>query len=104
MRRHLVPDWERLAADYDGVHLSWAGFIASEGYVSDLGGGDVAMLRYWFSEWTHWLTDAFGEPEPLDTPSFDLNPGDNAFVGIDARTDNERQQRDRTILDARLGR
>jgi hypothetical protein len=39
MRRHLVPDWARLAADYDGVHLSWAGFLTSEGYVSDLDGG-----------------------------------------------------------------
>ena len=104
MRRHLVPDWERLAAHYDGVHLSWAGFLTSEGYVSDLGDGDVAMLRYWFSERTHWLTDAFGEPEPLGAPSFDLDPDEIAFVGIDPRTDDARRRRDRAILDARLGR
>ena len=104
MRRHLVPNWACLATDYDGVHLSWAGFLTSEGYVSDLGGGDVAMLRYWFSERTHWLTDAFGEPEPLGVPSFDLDPDEIPFVGVDPRTDDARRQRDRAILDARLGR
>ena len=49
MRRHVVPDWVRLGAECDGVHLSWAGFLTSEGLVSHLGGADVAMLRYWFS-------------------------------------------------------
>jgi hypothetical protein len=104
MRRHLVPDWTRLAADYDGVHLSWAGFITSEGYVNDLGDGDVAMLRYWFSERTHWVTDAFGEPEPLGSPSFDLNPDAVAFIGVDPRTDAERREHDQAILDTVLDR
>jgi hypothetical protein len=27
VERHLVPDWGAVAADYDGVHLSWAGFL-----------------------------------------------------------------------------
>jgi hypothetical protein len=62
------------------------------------------MLRYWFSERTHWLTDAFGEPEPLDAPSLDLHPDEIAFVGVDTRTDNARRQQDRRILDTRLGR
>ncbi len=104
IRRHVVPDWTRLAADYDGVHLSWAGFLTSEGYITDLGDGDVAMLRYWFSERTHWLTDAFGEPEPVGAPSFDLDPDGGALLGVDVRTDDERRRRDRTILDAQLGR
>jgi len=32
-----------------------AGFLTGGGYVSDLDGGDVTMLRYWFSERTLWL-------------------------------------------------
>jgi hypothetical protein len=75
LRRHLVPDWRSVAERYDGVHLSWAGFITSEGCITDLDGGDVAMLRYWFSERTHWLADVFGEPERAADP-VRSDPGD----------------------------
>ena len=34
MRRHLVPDWRSAADRYDGVHLSWAGFITAEGCIT----------------------------------------------------------------------
>ena len=56
---------------YDGIHLSWAGFITGEGRVVDLGDGDVTMLRYWFSERTLWLGDVFGEP--LSAPDPQIN-------------------------------
>jgi hypothetical protein len=68
IRRHLVPDWGSVAEHYDGVHLSWAGFLTSEGCITDLGDGDVAMLRYWFSERTHWLADVFGTPQRASHP------------------------------------
>lgn len=70
---HLVPDWESVAGEYDGVHLSWAGFITSEGYVSDLELGGVAMLRYWFSERTLWLADVFDEPHIAPDPHIDFS-------------------------------
>lgn len=83
--RHLVPDWASVAQRHDGVHLSWAGFLTCEGHVLDLDGvpgdanpdgdGDVTMLRYWFSERTHWLEDAFGEPRPAPDPGIDLTSG-----------------------------
>jgi hypothetical protein len=44
--RHVLPDWEAVAHDFDGVHLSWAGFLTTEGFVSDLSAGGVTMLRY----------------------------------------------------------
>ncbi len=66
--RHVLPDWTAVAAELDGVHLSWAGFITTEGFVSDLGRGGVTMLRYWASERTLWLRDVFGEPVPLGPP------------------------------------
>ncbi len=71
--RHLVPDWASVASDYDAVHLSWAGFVTSEGCVTDLGGGDVAMLRYWFSERTLWLADTFGSPTAALEPEIDIS-------------------------------
>lgn len=72
---HLVPDWESVASEYDGVHLSWAGFITTEGYISDLEHGGVAMLRYWFSERTLWLADVFGQPSLAPDPQIDFSGG-----------------------------
>ena len=99
--RHLVPDWAAVAADLDGVHLSWAGFLTAEGFVSDIGDGDVALLRYWFSERTHWLRDVFADPGPLDAPHCDP---DGALVGVDVRHDAIRRAHDRAVLAALRGR
>lgn len=96
IRRHLVPDWASVAAEVDGVHLSWAGVLTSEGCITDLGDGDVAMLRYWFVECTHWLNDALGEPEPLGPPLVD-NPAD-------VRTDARRAAQDLEVIRVRLSR
>jgi hypothetical protein len=60
-----MPDWAAVAEAYDGVHLSWAGFLTAEGCVVDLPDGSVTMLRYWASERTFWLHDAFGDPQPF---------------------------------------
>jgi hypothetical protein len=68
-RPHLVPDWAAVADRYDGVHLSWAGFLTAEGFVNDLPDDGVVMLRYWGSERTLWLHDVFGDPQPTGPPS-----------------------------------
>lgn len=75
--RHVVPDWQSVAGHYDGIHLSWAGFITAEGCIVDLGGGDVTMVRYWFSERTLWLADAFGEPRQAPDPQINLSTGNH---------------------------
>jgi hypothetical protein len=69
--RHLVPDWRSVASKYDGVHLSWAGFITSEGCITDMDDGAVTMLRYWFSERSLWLADVFGDAIPAPAPLLD---------------------------------
>jgi hypothetical protein len=98
--RQLVPDWAAVAADFDGVHLSWAGFITTEGYVTDLDGGDVTMLRYWFSERTLWLRDVFGEPVPLGAPHSDIP---DVEIGIDVRRDATRREQDLRVLRSQRG-
>ena len=100
--QHLLPDWEEVAADFDGVHLSWAGFITSEGFVSDIGPGAVTMLRYWFSECTLWLRDVFGEPVPLGAPKQDGRV--NTDFGVDVRRDIARQAHDRSTFNTLLAR
>lgn len=73
--RHLVPDWRLVASEYDGIHVSWGGFVTAEGCIVDLGHGDVTMLRYWFSERTLWLADVFGDPRAAPDPQINLAAG-----------------------------
>ncbi len=102
-----MPDWERVATDFDGVHLSWMGMLATEGHVTEvpaLGAGTATMLRYWRSERTLWLRDVFGEPEPLPAP-FVLDDEDDPDdpMAIDVRHDPDRRAADRRLLSRRLG-
>ncbi|HUX04903.1 MAG TPA: hypothetical protein VMV53_08395 [Acidimicrobiales bacterium] len=99
---HVLPDWEGVAAEIDGVHLSWAGFLTTEGFISDLATGGVTMMRYWGSERTLWLHDVFGEPKPLAAPT--LTGGVGGSVGVDVTTDEERRARDLRVIDTLLGR
>lgn len=100
--RHLLPDWTAVSRDYDGVHLSWAGFITSEGFVTELAHGAVTMLRYWASERTLWLADVFGQPAPLDAPA--LSGRVSGELGISVRDDAGRRDRDLQVITTLLGR
>jgi hypothetical protein len=100
--RHVLPDWRAVAEDYDGVHLSWAGFLTTEGFVSDLPSGGVTMLRYWSSERTLWLRDVFGDPQPLPAPALSGRMGGDH--GLDVTADNARRSRDLAFLSDRLDR
>lgn len=106
IRRHLVPDWASVARDWDGVHLSWAGLVTTEGFVSDLADGDVVMLRYWFTERTLWLNDVFGAPQPLGAADIEaqLSNGATRPGALDLRTDTAAAERERRRLDGFLGR
>ena len=70
--RHVLPDWEAVAHDFDGLHLSWAGFLTAEGFVSNLSAGGVTMLRSGGSERTLWLHDVFGNPARWYHPLFQI--------------------------------
>ena len=98
----LMPDWAALSRVLDGVHLSWAGFITTEGCIVDVSDGVHTMLRHWGSERTHWLRDAFGEPEPLAAPHLSGRSG--GFGGVSTVEDLTRREEDRRLLAAHLGR
>ncbi len=101
----VMPDWSQVAAAYDGVHLSWAGMLTSEGNVvrvPELGPKAVTMLRYWGSERTLWLNDVFGSPEPLPAPAL---LGESSGLGsVDIMLDAGRAAADRRVLTTLLGR
>lgn len=101
--RYVLPDWTAVARDFDGVHLSWAGFLTTEGFVSDLPSGGVTMLRYWSSERSLWLRDVFGEPGPLDAP--ELSGQSLGAIGQEAISgDENRRFQDLVLMSRRLGR
>lgn len=62
-------DWEAVAADWDGIHLSWAGYLTADGTLMVLGQGDVTMLRNWGSERTVWLSPVLLDAAPLPVPA-----------------------------------
>jgi len=98
----VEPAWDRVAADWDAVHLTWAGYLTTEGLVIELGDGKVAMLRGWNAERTLWLNPVLEDPVPLPAPSIVVTSPEDE--GVDVTTDMERQQADLQWLRARLGR
>lgn len=98
---YLAPDWAAVAAGHDAVHLSWAGFLTTEGFVSALSGGGVAMLRYWGSERTLWLRDRLGDPAPVAPASIGGRGHESA---PDLRSDAARAERSRSALLRSMGR
>ncbi|MGH2828981.1 MAG: hypothetical protein ACRDJM_00710 [Actinomycetota bacterium] len=63
-RPFLSPNWEAVARDYDGVHLSEIGRLTTESVPLSLGAG-VCMLECWDTEATEWMRWVFDEPEYL---------------------------------------
>lgn len=60
----LVPDWRTLAADLDGVHLTFAGLL-SVPFVEHASDAGRTMMWSWDTEGTMWLKGSFlraGEP------------------------------------------
>ena len=102
--RLVGVDWAAAAEHYDAVHLSWAGFLTTEGYVSELADGSVTMLRGFACETTLWLSDLFA-PVPARPSRCPEGFADRSNDrGIDVAADPARAARDRLNLDVMLGR
>ena len=62
----LIPDWQAVAADFDGVHLSVWGYLSTAGAALDAGvGAAKTVLAGWGPDATFWLTDVL---QPAGTP------------------------------------
>jgi hypothetical protein len=56
-----IPDWASVAADWDAVHLSVAGYLTTATRALTLADGEAAtMLAGWNPDQAWWLTDALG--------------------------------------------
>jgi hypothetical protein len=60
-----APTWSRVADDYDGVHLSFAGLLTGL-YVPHTTAGVSTTLWAWNWESTHWLRSVFISATTLD--------------------------------------
>jgi hypothetical protein len=54
--RWLLPDWEAVAGDYDGVHLSVTGFLEAAQNMLTVAGGNTSLV-VWEPDETYWLND-----------------------------------------------
>nr|WP_068165811.1 hypothetical protein [Rhodococcus phenolicus] len=56
--RWVIPDWQRVAGEYGGVHLTVAGYLAAAGTAIDVDVGSASVIAGWAPDETYWLTDA----------------------------------------------
>ncbi len=54
----ILPDWPRAARDWDGVHLSIAGYITATGFAIPAAGA-ATVLAGWAPDQTLWMNDVF---------------------------------------------
>jgi hypothetical protein len=65
--RWLIPDWAAVAADWDAVHVSVAGYLTTATRALPLAGADTAtVLAGWDPDQTWWLTDVLQQAGPSE--------------------------------------
>ncbi len=58
VERWFIPDWEAVAADWDAVHLTVAGYLTSATRALPIADdGKWTVLAGWNPDQTWWLTD-----------------------------------------------
>lgn len=62
-----IPDWAAVSREWDGVHLSVAGYLHTATRALDLGDGSATLLAGWDPDQTWWLTGIL--TADLDSPS-----------------------------------
>ena len=65
--RWILPDWRSVAAQWDGVHVSVAGYLTTAGMAVDSGDGTATLLAGWDADQTLWLRDVFTDTRRLTT-------------------------------------
>jgi len=63
--RWVIPDWQAMAADWDGVHLTISGYLAAATTLIDVSDGTASVIAGWGPDETVWLT---GRPAIMGAP------------------------------------
>ena len=64
--RWLIPDFAAVAEDYDAVHLSVTGYLATAGQALPVGDART-LLAGWDPDQTYWLNDVLALSGPATT-------------------------------------
>lgn len=75
----ILPDWPRAGRDWDGVHLSIAGYITATGSAIPAAGAATVLLG-WGPDQTLWLNDVFTRTDRAGT--WTGTPGPEAFPDV----------------------
>lgn len=75
----LAPTWSAVAADYDGVHLSFAGMLTA--IQAPVSGALFGTTTLWAWDWecTHWIRSVFTTTEAL--PALEERP-DSSYQSL----------------------
>ena len=55
--RWVIPDWVRVAEQFDAVHVSTVGYLRTAGRAVTVAAGTSTVLAGWNPDETYWLTD-----------------------------------------------
>lgn len=55
--RWVQPDWQAVAEDYDGVHLSLTAYLAAAGELLEVSDEAASLIAGWNPDETYWFTD-----------------------------------------------
>jgi hypothetical protein len=80
--RWLIPDYAAVAADWDAIHVSVAGYLTAAGGAIAASGGARTMLAGWDPDATWWLNDVLSLTSP---PEIWRNAGQAPFGWIQAQ-------------------
>ena len=75
--RWLIPDYAAVAADWDAVHVTVAGYLTTAGIAIPVGDGARTMLAGWDPDATWWITDVLS----FTSPPQDWRKDDQALLG-----------------------
>ena len=56
-RRWIIPDWSAAASDYDAVHLTLNGYLATSGRALSMDTESATFLAGWSPDVSFWLSD-----------------------------------------------
>jgi hypothetical protein len=62
--RWAIPDWQAVAADFDAVHLTVAGYLTTAGTAIPVGEA-FTLLAGWNPDETYWLSDILEPTGPM---------------------------------------
>ncbi|GAB2647912.1 hypothetical protein GCM10027271_01840 [Saccharopolyspora gloriosae] len=72
--RWVIPDWSAVAREFDAVHLTAAGYLATAGLAVPVEDGLASVLAGWDPDATAWLTDT-ARPDPVGQEWLDDDDG-----------------------------